>query len=275
MKNILIPTDFSDCANAASQFGIQFAKMSGAKIDFIHLMSTPVDWVKLSIEKESNYPETGAKIGHAKNELNQWIKNADNEDIEASQSLIFNKSIDEVFSLVENRQIDLIMMGSHGSQGFKEFIIGSNAQQILRNSKVPVLIIKDKIEKPIRSIIFVSDFKDVSQTAFSQITHFADILDAHIELLFVNTPNGFSQSTETDLNMNRVLEHCKREDTCTKNSINASSVEKGVQDFVKEKTVDLIAICTHDRSGLVQLFSPSIAESLANHISLPLLSIKL
>ena len=57
--------------------------------------------------------------------------------------------------------------------------------------------------------------------------------------------------------------------------MNANTVEQGVNDFTNSKAIDLIAICTHGKSGLRQLFSPSITEELANHTLLPLLSIKL
>ncbi len=61
MKNILVPTDFSDCAKAAEDIALEFAKKANAKIHFLHLLMTPVDWVKLSLEKEKLYPETKNK----------------------------------------------------------------------------------------------------------------------------------------------------------------------------------------------------------------------
>lgn len=56
MKKILVPTDFSDCANASSEYAIRLAKKMNAEIHFLHLQFTPVDWVKLSKEKEKLYP---------------------------------------------------------------------------------------------------------------------------------------------------------------------------------------------------------------------------
>jgi nucleotide-binding universal stress UspA family protein len=275
MKNILIPIDFSECAIAASDYAIQLAKMAKAKINFLHLQSTPVNWIKLSKEKEKRYPETLHAIGQARSKLNQWIKKAETSNINAESSLVFDAGKEEILRHLNDRQHDFLVMGSHGAKGVEEQIIGSNAQQIIRNTKIPVLVIKKPVLSPIKNILFVSDFTDISKGSFHTLTHFADILEAHIDLLFVNTPQQFKASKETSENMDLVMTHCNRKESCTRNVVNSSSVEDGIKDFILEKPIDLIAICTHGKSGLRQLFSPSITEKIANHTSLPLLSIKL
>mgnify|MGYP001289392339 CR=1 FL=1 len=275
MKNILVPTDFSNCANAAFDFALDFAERANALIHFLHLLSTPVDWVKLPLDKEQNYPETKKQIGHAKAELNKWVRKAERKNIDALHSLVFNRGREEIFQFIEQHHTDFIIMGSHGANGIRESIIGTNAQKVIRKSAVPVLVVKKEVSNPIKNVLFVSDFTDVSKGAYHKIIHFADIIEAHIELLFVNTPDEFVQSKETDANMDAVLLHCNRKDACTKNVINANTGEAGVRDFVGKQPIDMIAICTHGKSGLRQLFSPSIAETIVNHTELPLLSIKL
>jgi len=275
MKKILIPTDFSDCANAASEYAIKLAKMAQAEIYFLHLFTTPLDWVKLSKEKEKLYPETRQAIARAKTELSKWVEKAETNGVQAQQSLAFNTGKEEILRHLNDHHHDFLVMGSHGAKGLHEKLIGSNAQQIIRNASVPVLIIKNPVLNPIKNILFVSDFTDVSRDSFHSLTHFADIIEAHIDLLFVNTPNQFTESAETSQNMDQVMTHCNREDSCTRHVINAASVEDGINDFTSENPTDLIAICTHGKSGFQQLFSPSIAEKLANHTLLPFLSIKL
>lgn len=275
MKKILIATDFSDCANAASEYAIQLAKMAEAEIKFLHLFLTPIDWVKLPKAKEKLYPETRHAIARVKSELTKWVKKAQTCGVKAQSSLSFNTGKDEILWHLKNHQHDFLVMGSHGAKGLQETLMGSNAQQFIRNASVPVLIIKQPVFIPIKKILFVSDFTDVSRASFHTLTHFADVIEAHIDLLYINTPNQFTESAETSKNMDSVVIHCNREDSCTRNVINAASVEDGIKDFMVGNPMDLIAICTHGKSGLRQLFSPSIAEKIANHTELPLLSIKL
>jgi len=275
MKKILVPLDFSDCANAAAEYAIILAQKTSAEIHFLHLQFTPVNWVKLSKEKERKYPDTLKSIGQSKLELNKWVKKAQAKGLRAEYSLIFDTGQEQLLRHLQNHNYDLLVLGSHGAKGIQEKVIGSNAQHILRNATVPVLIIKEPVTNPIQNILFVSDFTDVSKDSFHTITHFADVLDAHIDLLFVNTPTKFKESKETSQNMDNVMEHCNRDESCTRNVINASSVEAGIASFSGENPINLIAICTHGKSSLRQIFSPSIAEKIANHINLPLLSIKL
>ncbi|MDF1696972.1 MAG: universal stress protein [Saprospiraceae bacterium] len=275
MKKILVPTDFSACANSASEYGIQLAKLASAEIHFLHLQSTPVNWLKLSKEKEKKYPETLKAIGRARFELNKWVNKARANGLKAEHALIFDGGKEQIFRHLENHNHDFLIMGSHGVEGIQEKVVGSNAQKILRNASVPVLVIKKPVFDPIENILFVSDFSDVSKDSFHTLTHFADVLEAHIDLLFVNTPKGFKESKETSKNMDMVMTHCNREESCTRNVINASTIEEGIKNFTNDNPIDLIAICTHGKSSLRQLFSPSIAEQVANHTLLPLLSIKL
>jgi nucleotide-binding universal stress UspA family protein len=275
LKNILVPTDFSNCANAAADYAIQLAQLAGAEVHLLHLQETPVNWIRLSKEKEKRYPETLRAIGHAKSELSKWVRKAEKTGVKAERFLVFDTGKDEIIRHLEAHQHDFLVMGSHGADGLEEKLIGSNAQQVLRQATVPVLIIKKPIFRPVRNILFVSDFTDVSTASFHQLTGFADLIQAHIDLLFVNTPDQFTASAATDRNMDRLMAHCQREDTCTRNVINAETVEDGIKAFIRQQPMDLIAICTHGKSGLRQLFSPSIAEKVANRSILPVLSLRL
>ena len=55
MRNILVPTDFSENCNKAANVGIAMAKLFDAEIHFFHLIQTPVDWVKLDKQLVEKY----------------------------------------------------------------------------------------------------------------------------------------------------------------------------------------------------------------------------
>jgi nucleotide-binding universal stress UspA family protein len=169
-----------------------------------------------------------------------------------------------------------MVMGSHGAKGISEKLIGSNAQYMIRNSKVPILVIKDNVERDIKKIVFASDFTDISNEAFSKLVAFAEIVGAHIDMLFVNTPKQKIDAENVESNMNKLADMVNaNEGSVSMHQIDAETVETGVQTFANHNDTDMIAICTHGKSSLKQLFSPSIAETIANHTYLPLLSIRL
>ena len=147
---------------------------------------------------------------------------------------------------------------------------------MIRNSKVPVLVIKAPIEKEVKKIVFASDFTDVSVESFNKLIEFASVLDAHIDLLHVDTPKLKMNAEEVDQNMQKLVDAIEAKDgSIDMNHIEATTVDDGINQFAEENDIDLVAICTHGKSGLQQLLSPSIAERVANHTHYPLLSIHL
>lgn len=176
MKNILIPTDFSDCARAAEDFGLELAKKADAEIHFLHLLNTSVDWVNLPLEKESLYPETKAEIGHARNELNILVNRAEKMGLKAQQFLSFDKDRAEIDKHIEHHEHDFIVMGSHGTKGVRE-ITGSNTQKVVRNSTEPVLVVKKKAKMfEIKNLVFASTFEEDVHRPFHKIIEFADLI---------------------------------------------------------------------------------------------------
>lgn len=274
MKKILVPTDFSDCAEAATDFAILLAKKSGAEICFLHLQATPADWIALSREKEGLYPETVHAIGSAKSALSACIHKAEHQGVKAHRSLVYSSERADILREQEAHGFDLIVMGSHGVKGFNK-LIGSHALYMLRNASAPVLTVKQAVREPVQHILFVSDFADVSREAFTPLAQLADALQARIDLLYVNTTEAPVPPEEVPKNMKKVASYGQLKAGCHKHIVKASSVIEGVEQFVRKKPVDLIAICTHGRKGLQRLFSPSIAERLANQCKRPLWSIRL
>lgn len=276
MKNILVPTDFSPLANSASEYALKIAEKAKAEIHFLHIQFTPVDWVKLDKEKEKNYPETLKQIGHAKNELNKWEKRAEDLGLKVRTFLTYDAGREEIIKHVSNYHHDFVVMGSHGASGARETFIGSNAQKIIRNAVAPVLVIKEQPPRfPLKDIVFASGFEEDVQEQFNQVVDFADLMEANIHLLYVNTMYNFEETDKSEAKMQRFLKHCPRGGTCSINIYNALNEERGIREFAQRQNADLIAITTHGKTGFLSLISKSIAESLVNHADTAVLSMNL
>ena len=66
MKKIFIPTDFSRCAENAAKAAANIAEKSKAEIFLFHSLDVPMEWEKIPVEKEANYPETKQQVAYAK-----------------------------------------------------------------------------------------------------------------------------------------------------------------------------------------------------------------
>jgi len=272
MKKILIPTDFSDCANNAVATGIALAKKMKAEIHFVHVQRTPIEWEKIRKEQEKNFPEALHEIGHARGELTQLELKAKKAKLKVTTALVFNNN--DISTVLKDYKYDLIIIGSHGTSGFKE-LLGSNTQRVVRYSITPVLVVKHSSKKnTFKSIVFASNFGEGAFQPFRRVIQFADLVKAQIHLLYVNMPFQFKETDEIEAAMQSFLKKCPR-GTCSMNIYNALNEERGIQKFAEKINADVIALTTHGKTGFMKMISPSITESLVNHSNSPILSVNI
>ena len=277
MKNILVPTDFSDCASAAAKVALDIAKKAQAEIYFLHMHETAPEGGHAHMHGggQSGGMQQHSHEGHAKNELDKLIRNAEKNGVQAKPVLVRNTGNERLVSYIDGYNIDFVVMGSHGASGLKEFLSGSVTQRIVRESPVPVLVIKNwKKKVEFKNIIFASSFEEDVHKPFLKIVEFADLINAHIHLLYVNMPYNFKETDEAITSMQTFHKKCPR-GTCSINIFNALNEERGIQKFAESINADVIALTTHGRSGFMKLMSRSITESLVNHSSVPVLSVNI
>ena len=276
MKNILVPTNFSENCKKAEELGIEMAKLYNSEIHFFHLINTPVNWVELDKEKEKRYPETVKQIGIAKASLRELEKKAERQGLECRTFLEFDGGQANILKHSGHFHHDFIVTGSSGTRGGIRELMGSNVEKIVRKADVPVVVVKDEeVSFPFKDIVFVSDFLQDVSDVFKQVISIAEKCGAHLHLLRVNTQTDFN-SIEQGLDpIKEFLKKFPDLDNFSMNVYNEQDVETGINNFLRYKNADLIAMCTHGRTGFLTLFSKSIAEGVTNHSELPVMTIKM
>lgn len=274
MKRILIPTDFSESASKASDLALQIAKKLNLGVTFLHLVSTPVEWKKIPLEKEELYPETKAAIGDAKDSLCKLERTAANMGVDTSTSLVFNTGIEEIQRYINKENYQLVVMGTHGTHGIDK-MAGTNTYKVINRSPVPVLALKatDKATIP-ENWVITSDFEEESEAGIHRLLELASSLGASVQALYVNTPYKFVESPAIEEKMDRALARFS-DIAIRKKVISAYNEEKGIRTFLKTCECDLVAIVTHGKYGFTSLFRRHITEELINHLEIPILSMNL
>lgn len=275
MKPILVPTDFSACAHFATEAAIEIAKVSQAKIHFLHFVSIPIDWVNLEHNEEKMYPDVTKKVAAITEDLKKLVAQANDNNVEASYFIGYNDDTNNIINHITRHNVSMVVMGSHGASGMREFLIGSNAQKVVRNSTVPVLIIKKKIDSIlIPNIVFVSDFDEESTKAFLQVLRFAELIGANVHLLYINTPGYFNETWDIQEKMES-FEALASERLSRSNIYSAYVLEDGIEKYCDTLNDAIVAISTHGRRGLSRAFWGSEAEKVVNHINSPVLSLRI
>lgn len=274
MKKILVPTDFSDCARAAENLALDIAEKANAEIHFLHLIMTPLDWVKLPKEKEKNFPEVLATIGRAKAELGELKRRAEKLGLDSQTHINFDHGREEIYDHIKHHHHDFVVMGSHGTKGIRE-LIGSNTQKVVRYANIPVLVVKNQTNlADLDKILFASNFDDQAIVPFKEVIDFAKFINAEILALYVNVPGRFLETDEIESKMGEFTRNFK-DVKCASHYYDALSIERGIIKFSEKVDSEIIAIATHGDRAIFNLFSSSITEQLVNHSESPVLCLNI
>lgn len=274
MKKILVPTDFSACAKNAEKYALFLAQKIDAELVFLHVINTPVDWSKLTKEQENLFPDAQEAIAQAKQKLSDLLKQAESIGIKSRKILIFNNTNEKIHRFVEDEHIDIVVMGSHGVYGFKDYILGTNTYSMLRNSKVPVFVVKSLPAKlKLDTIVIATNFREETGPTFRDIENLAEILRVKLKVLYVNTPTYFLETNDI-LNLGKTFLNEFASYGHEINIIDSFNEEKGIIQYAEKINSDGIAVITYGKSDLKQYFSPSVTENLIGLTELPVISIK-
>lgn len=272
MKRILIPTDFSVQAENALKVAVQLAKKNDGEIFLLHSVEMPTH---LANQNTGSLPEAIYFIKLAEKQFSELLKKPYLQEVVLEQAIGNGEIYDDIREAVEKNNIDLIVMGSHGSSGFKEMFIGSNTEKVVRTSNIPVLVIKnDHKDFHVKDFVYATDLSEECKKPFTVAQKFAKSVGATIHLLMVNTPSGFKTSSEAKKLMEAFVKGVPAE-SYTLNIYNDMSVEKGILNFATETKSQLIGISTHGRKGIAHFFNGSISEDLVNHANMPVITFKI
>ncbi|MCK8142189.1 universal stress protein [Flavobacterium sp. I-SCBP12n] len=274
MKRILVPTDFSEYAENALKTAALIAKKNNSEIYLLHLLDLP-NQMNDAITAGSSIPEVMLFIKKANEKLQKITEQTYLDGLTIYTSVQFEKAFDGILTFNKKNEIDLIVMGSHGTSGMEEILIGSNAEKVVRMSEVPVLVIKkDAKDLKFENFVFASDFSEETVIPFKKMLEFTKAFNANLSLVTISTPNSFKNTLEAEQKMNEFVKNYEIENYSL-HLFNDSNIENGIKNFSKKINADLIGICTHGRTGLAHFFNGSISEDLVNHISKPVITFKI
>lgn len=179
-----------------------------------------------------------------------------------------------ISSEITEIKADLVIMGSKGSSGLEELLIGSNTEKVVRLSNCPVMTVKAPVNaSKLKTIVFASDFGEDSKKVMKKLKDLQELLEAEIRLVKVNTPNSFEKSKSS---MDKIRGFIETNDlkNVQIDIYNADTEEEGIIEFADEVNADIIAMATHGRTGFMHLLSGSIAEDVVNSAKRPVWTMK-
>lgn len=279
MKKFLVPTDFTQEAQTALKVAVDMAKTANGEVTLLNVVDAPsgANFSAQGTGTSGNALDdifTIKLIEKMKADLEEMVEPF-GEDAPIKREMALGDVIEQINLRADKEGFDLVIMGTKGSTGMHEVMVGSNAEKVVRNSKIPVLTVKhDNANVDPKNIVFASDFSEDYSRVVPKLKDFQKQYDATLHLLFVNTPNKFELSSQSHKRMKDFVKKYGLKNY-TLNVYNHRDEEDGILSFAEENKMDLIAVATHSRKGLAHLLSGSIAEGIVNHSSTAVLSYSL
>ncbi len=275
MKKILVPIDFSEQSKCTLKHAANIAKTANSTIYLLHMIDLPADEVDIESHGDSSNPAKLLFLKKTHERMQEFMSFDFLEGVDVREEVRFHKTFSGIINYSKELGCDLIIMGSQGATGLKEMFIGSNTEKVVRNSDIPVWVIKVGTELNLpEKFLFASDFSDSMKPAFGRFLEFVNKFNGKVDLLFVNTVHNFETTKETSERMRAFVADFEMPEY-TLNIYNDRSIEKGILNFANETDTDVISLVTHQRKGLESFFSESVSEDLVNHSLKPVLTFKM
>src|SRR4029434_8127899 len=144
IRTILLPTDFSECGNYALHYASSLARTFKASIICLNVIEPIVPTVGYSGMTE---PLPIADISEqledsAERELPKLAECEEFQGLGVEELIVHGEAASEIVRVAKERNVDLIVVSSHGRTGLGRILFGSTAESVVRHASCPVLVVK-------------------------------------------------------------------------------------------------------------------------------------
>lgn len=276
MKNILVPTDFSDNAWDALTYAIRM--YDDIPCCFFILNTFEVN--------PSRFSRTTHQFGarkvydilkdESKDELQKLLNHLTEHMLNDKHTY---KTISKIGSLVpivqdlvSQENIDLIVMGTTGASGLKEVFMGSNTVEVIKNvSTCPIISIPEKYvyEDPTK-IVFATDFKNIlGELELRCLIELQLIHNFKIHFLHIKKEKKLSENQQYNI---EILKGNFTEDVFQIDEIESdTTLSKAITTFAKDQQVNMICLVNHEHSIIEKLTHEPVIKRVSFHSAIPLL----
>lgn len=281
IKKILWPTDFSDEAQDALVYADQFARAFKAEILALHVV--PEGPIALYNSVVSVQGELVRRIDLLKEDATARLDQIkQNKAIDFTPMITEGTASKEIIRVSEEEGVDLIVMGKKGLSALEKIFIGSQANQVLRNARVPLLLTKKRSVKPgFKKILVPTDFSDFEEVERDYAWKLAGGLNADLMLLHVLelhdhefTPRALDEMMDVVLEKLRARKKREAENIKISEDVTrAISAALGIVDYAETNKYDLIVISTCGPGAVERFFLGSTTEKVISFSSVPVFAL--
>jgi len=274
-KKILLPTDFSKNAYNAINYAIELYKEESCEFFILHSYYLP------GYEKSNllSLEPTDKKLNE--------VKLRAEENMEQLKSLVHSNGNNHSFyflnefgpcneaikKIVENEDIKLIIMGTHGETDNENIILGRNAVNVMEKVRnCPVLTIPNNIvfKKP-NEIVFPTSYKThYKESELTTLIEISKLTKAPIRILHIQSDKELNKKQE---GKKELLNQILKDTNYTHHILFNLDLQKGVQCFTQSRESEMIAFINKKHHFFESIFSDPMVKELGNNAHVPVLAL--
>lgn len=266
MKNILIPTDFSENSWNAIAYAFQFFSKSACNFYFLNVDTPQTSLVEKAANSSSIISSNQVLKPSSKERLKNLIERIKQEVPVNINHRFFtisdkNSIIDSIRNQVLEKQIHLIIMGTKGISGLKNLPIGSNAGNVITKVKCATLVVPENAKYKLpKEIVFPTDFSIFYKTEILQpISDLVETNNAAVRILHVNKNSDILN--EDQQKNKEFLDDYFTNHSHSFHFLKNECLEEALQNFVDTKEINLITMLAKNLNYFQKiLFHPNIKE---------------
>jgi nucleotide-binding universal stress UspA family protein len=196
IERILCPTDFSDFSERAFDYGLSLARHYKAELYLLHVVRPVIIGYPEYAIPDSVNEFYGELREHAEEQLREFAKVHSEGGVQAIVAVEEGVATESIVDFARENSVDMIVMGTHGRQGFQRLTLGSVTERVLRKTGCPVLAVRRPAhdfvapgskEEPVRlrTILLCSDFSECSDRALRYALSLAAEYKSELSLVHI------------------------------------------------------------------------------------------
>jgi len=287
-SKILVPIDFSPFSDYATDYAIFLAQKYDAQISLFHVIVL----YEADVDEEAHVKQLEEIIKRKEENTNELFERHRQKFL--NKNLNINSQItrgispaNTILEYIDEHNYDLVLMGTHGRTGIKNWIYGSVTEKVVRLSKIPVMTIHiNPVNIQIKKILVPVDFSENSRDGIQEAIKIANDFNADIEFIHVIEqhlqPSFHVVGIESVFAINPDLKKItseKLEEFCGKQEIKSTytilegTAHQTISDYTSDCGADLIIMSTRGYTGLDHLLIGSTTERVVRVSQCPVLTV--
>ncbi len=274
MKTVLFPTDFSNSSVQAIKYGMElFGNIDECKFIIAHAYETPQAGATMLISIDKLFKdEVTNRLKKLRNDLYVEYSNV---DLRISLTTFKGTVTSMIRKISKQEEIDFVVMGTKGSSGIREVMIGSTTFDVIKTSKLPVIVVPDQaVLKSPKRVVFASDLSEINKKTLKPLYGLVEASGASIDVLNIVTEKAIVAEEVNSFQNDNISSKFFGLYGHTYHQINGEDVEKAILDYVDQNETDLLCVVNKKRNFFEGIMHSSVSKKLAFHSQTPLLILK-